>query len=223
MELSLAVDLIMGLVPKALLRLQRAVIVKAMPLRQHGASVVQCETIAAEIERRLPLLTDQHAGLLPGPAEDGTECARAPVHLERGCLALAAWQSIADSGCLELSTSAVLRTQCVAAGFGVRLDESGSISSIASAGFSERVIEAAGRFGSRFAPDQRRFTESMVANFQSDLGRGFEFESLSPSPNFRLTRCLYREIMVAGGAPGTQLPHAAGCLHATVRSKLRAN
>ncbi len=47
----------MGLVPKALLRLQRAVIVKAMPLRQHGASALQCATIAAEIERRLPLLT----------------------------------------------------------------------------------------------------------------------------------------------------------------------
>ena len=126
------------------------------------------------------------------------------MHLERGCLALAAWQSIADSSCLELSASTVLRAQCVAAGFGVRLDDDGSVSSAASAGISERVIEAAGRFGSRFARDQDRFTASMVANFQSDLGRGFQFESLSPSPNFRLTRCLYREIAVAGGAPGAQ-------------------
>ena len=126
------------------------------------------------------------------------------MHLERGCLALAAWQSIADSSCSELSASAVLRAQCVAAGFGVRLDNDGSVSSAASAGASERVIEAAGRFGSRFARDQDDFTETMVANFQSDLGRGFEFEALSPSPNFRLTRCLYREIVVAGGAPGSQ-------------------
>ena len=132
------------------------------------------------------------------------------MHLERGCLALAAWQSIADSSCFELSTSVVLRAQCVAAGFGVRLDDDGSVSSAASAGVSERVIEAVGRFGSRFARDQDRFTASMVANFQSDLGRGFEFESLSPSPNFRLTRCLYREIAVAGGAPGAQgFPHTA--------------
>jgi hypothetical protein len=50
----------MGLVPKTLLRLQRAVIIKAMPLRQHGASAVQCATIAAEIERRLPLLTAEY-------------------------------------------------------------------------------------------------------------------------------------------------------------------
>jgi hypothetical protein len=126
------------------------------------------------------------------------------VHLERGCLALAAWQSIADSSCLELAASAVLRAQCVAAGFGVRLDDDGSVSSAASAGVSERVIAAAGRFGSRFARDQDGFTASMVANFQSDLGRGFEFESVSPSPNFRLTRCLYREIAVAGAAPGAQ-------------------
>ena len=48
------------LVPQTLLRLQRAVIVKAMPLRQHGASSVQCATIAAEIERRLPLLTAEY-------------------------------------------------------------------------------------------------------------------------------------------------------------------
>jgi hypothetical protein len=187
-------------VSTALLKLQRAVFVKAMPLRQHGATALQCQTVAAEIERRMPLLLAQHAGLLP-PTRSDPACARAPVHLERGCLALAAWQSIADSNCLGLSASTSLRAQCVGAGFGVNLDDDGAMSRVASAGISERVIEAAGRFGSRFARDQQRFTASMVANFQSDLGRGFEFEALEPAPNFRMTKCMYRDIMHAGGAP----------------------
>ena len=66
---------------------------------------------------------------------------------------------------------------------------------------SERVIEAAGRFGSRFTADQERFTATLISNFQSDLGAGFSFESVDPSPNFRMTRCLYRDIVIAGGAP----------------------
>ena len=123
-------------------------------------------TVASEIERRLPLLIEQHAGLLPDVAA-GQRCDRAPVHLERSCLALAAWQSL-DSAAVGwgLGDNTAVRAQVVGAGFGVSLDEDGTVSSVASAGMSERVIEAAGRFGSRFTANQERFTATMISNFQ---------------------------------------------------------
>ena len=78
-----------------LLRLQRAAMTKAMPLRQLGATATEAEEICEAIERRVPELIDRYSSLLP--PDTATPCHRAPVHLERGCLALAAWQAITEA------------------------------------------------------------------------------------------------------------------------------
>ena len=55
----------------------------------------------------------RHSALQPGG------CDRAGIHLERGCLALAAWDAIvnADAACSEASESEI--THCIAAGLGM--------------------------------------------------------------------------------------------------------
>ncbi len=56
---------------------------------------------------------DRHRALRP------TGCDRAEVHLERGCLALAAWHAIidADAACSKATESDI--TNCIAQGLGM--------------------------------------------------------------------------------------------------------
>lgn len=150
-----------------LLAMQRAVFIKAMPLRALGATAEQAVEICAAIERRVPELgkTRKAASALfcgaylqlsvsaaamhsqihqlnasrgvlpaslappcrpPGAVErhkalQPADCDRAKVHLERGCLALAAWDAIvnADASCSAATESDV--TNCIAAGLGMDL------------------------------------------------------------------------------------------------------
>ena len=183
-----------------LLAMQRAVFIKAMPLRALGATGEQATAICADIERRVPELVDRHSALLH------SDCDRASTHLERGCLALAAWDAIAeaDAACADASEDAV--THCIGAGLGMDLTAAATetTADTSAAPATLGFLQSAGvRFNSMFSRDQGKMNQGLVDKFCLDLGKGFDIVASSdhPPPSFVMDKCLYYDLAHEGGAP----------------------
>ena len=91
--------------------------------------------------------------------------------------------------------------QCVGQGFGVRLQEDGSVAPRADTGVDGQVNAVTSWWGKLFTQDPETFRQQLVDNFKRDLGEAFITEEEEPAPNFALTKCLYHDVSLEGGAP----------------------
>jgi len=180
-----------------LMRLQRGVFFKALPLRQLGMAPERTAAFQAEVERlaeELEACAARPAALSPGA------CDRHETHRARACLAMAARRALQASE-LGAAHAEGLLVQAVGQGLGVQLSAEGEWEGAGNAATASNDWMM--KLSLWMSRDREKMAQDLVERFRRDLGSAFEFERFEAAehapPSFRLGRCFYREFLHENG------------------------
>ena len=129
------------------------------------------------------------------------DCARAPGHLQVAALAMSAQRTLLQEAKSEsgdyLTASALKVRWAVADSLGVVAPPDGTEPTAVAVQYIPNSI-ALSLTGAMWIESRRRsMTARMMANFETDLGKGFTIEPIDelPEPSRALTKCFYHDLL----------------------------
>lgn len=128
------------------------------------------------------------------------DCGRAATHLQLAALALSAQRCLlreaaSSSDYVHTGDDTLSARSVVANALGVIAPPDGSVP------YSVPAMWLPNRTAVMLSWNRAATIRGMVANFETDLGKGFELSPLEPAPSCQLTRCLYTDFLRDEGEP----------------------
>ena len=167
---------------------------RVKPLLTGAVQSLEDRVVNEMIETDAEKLIQEHTPKLP----DG--CVRAPVHLQMASLALSAQRTLHRLRVEQCQESNVLEVRQVVAGaLGVHAPGDGADPT------AVPILQISNQMnmlfaGGFFSADRRaKRLETMVQNFEKDLGLAFTLEPIEPSPSVQMKQCFYTSFLEAEG------------------------